>query len=310
MDYTVKNISQSDFARLPRLFKNLYNRSPNLSEIFAKHDTEYAGARDLGRLALDPDGQAVAFYGVFPVAARIGGKSYLVAQSGDTMVHKAYQGRGLFTRLGQETYELAKKAAVVSVFGFPGLNAYPGFTKRLGWQHHENIRRYRFWVPTIPLSEMTCRFGIGCRIVRRWQEVLIRLMARGSYFEGLLMSQGFDCIVRSKQYWNYKMKQPGVYCVRSADVDVVLKLEGSLGLGDFGAADTAQFRKVLSRLKIFCFFSGIACIRTYVSPGSPQDKMLSMLAMPREGLPIGYVDFTDSVGMSSVKYCYLDMDTF
>lgn len=310
MEYVRRAISENSLPKLPTLFESAFGRSPSLSAINAKHDTAFVGLRNLGLMALDQSENAVAFYGVFPVTARVDGHSCLVAQSGDTMVHKDHQGKGLFTLLARETYEMTKSAGVACVFGFPSPTSFPGFVKHLGWKHHENVRKFCFWVPTIPISEIARRFGIGRSIMRFWQTFLLKAFPRGFYFQGLLMEQGFDCIERSQGYWSYKLNQPGVHCVNIAGVSVVLKLEGRLGVGDFGTGDIARLRKVIFWLKLYCFFAGISRICTYVSPNSPQDEILSAMTTPSDGLAIGYVDFTASVSLERAKYCYFDMDTF
>lgn len=56
----------------------------------------------------------------------------IICQSGDTIVAKSYQGRGLFNKLAQKTYEECRNNNIKLVYGFPNKSSAPGF-KKLGW---------------------------------------------------------------------------------------------------------------------------------------------------------------------------------
>lgn len=264
----------------------------------------------MGFIAYAPDGEPAAFYGVFPVMARIGGRAERIAQSGDTMVRKAHEGRGLFTRLAKVTYQQANQDGIAGVFGFPSASSYPGFVRKLDWQHPANIQRFAFSVPAIPVSELFWRWSPTRVVMRAWQRLLLRAFRPGRFFEGPLMRLDGDCILRDGDYWYYKLANRDVVAVKVAGVDTVVKLEGSLGIGDVDTDDPATLRKVLNRLRLFCIFAGIGRMRTYVSPTSPQARSYSALTRPTEGLPIGYVDFRRDASLAGLRYCYLDMDSF
>lgn len=310
MEYLFTKISRERLPDLLGVFTSAFGRSPSRTALETKHDTAFAGIRDLGFIAYTPADQPVAFYGIFPVEARVGGQLHLVAQSGDTMVHKAHEGKGLFTRLARVTYDDAKEKGIESVFGFPSASSYPGFVKRLEWRHHHNFHRYQFLVPTVPVSELLWRYGLARSVLAAWQRLLLKAFPAGRYFPGSLMDSGADCIARTDGYWAYKLASETVIPVRVSGVDVLLKLEGSLGIGDMDTLDPEILRAIIHRLRLYCFFAGIGRIRTYLSPGSPLDGALSGLARPTAGLPIGYVDFSPDVSVADVKYCYMDMDSF
>lgn len=91
-----------------------------------------------GVLAMDGD-RAAGFYTVWPVRMKLGSQAVLGAQSMDTMTHPDYRGRGLFVALARECYALAASKGYDVLYGFPNGNSYPGFIRRLNWDHTGDI---------------------------------------------------------------------------------------------------------------------------------------------------------------------------
>lgn len=310
MDYEFTRINAARLPDLLGIFESAFGRAPDLSDLEAKHDTAFTGTRDMGFVAYARDGTPAGFYGIFPVMARIDGQIRRIAQSGDTMVAKEHGGKGLFTRLARRTYEQALTEGVEGVFGFPSASSYPGFVRKLDWIHPANIQRFAFMVPTVPFSELGWRWRATRAILRAWQRLLLRAFRPGTFFVGQLMREDGDCILRDQKYWNYKLANRDVIAIQVMGVNTIVKLEGSLGIGDVDTRDPMVLKKVLGRLRLFCFFTGIGRMRTYVSPLSPQAAAFGALVNPTEGLPIGYANFNSQTSLAGLRYCYLDMDSF
>lgn len=64
----------------------------------------------------------------------------------NTATHERYRGQGLFTRLANATYQLARERNFEIVFGVANANSVGGFTKKLGFQD---------------LGSLSARIGIG-----------------------------------------------------------------------------------------------------------------------------------------------------
>lgn len=95
--------------------------------------------------AENPNGQAVGFdawdgdtlaahYVVVPLRARLEGLEARVLLSLNTATHPRYQGKGLFTKLADRTYEEAARLGFSAVIGVANANSTPGFTRKLGFQ--------------------------------------------------------------------------------------------------------------------------------------------------------------------------------
>lgn len=93
----------------------------------------------------NPDGAAVGFdawdgerlaahYVCVPARAWVEGNEVLVLLSLNTATHPDYQGKGLFTKLAEMTYEAGAQAGFDGVYGVANANSTPGFVRKLGFQ--------------------------------------------------------------------------------------------------------------------------------------------------------------------------------
>ena len=152
----------------------------------------------------------------------IGGRKVKAVQSSDTIVHPAYRGRGIFSRLlvyGENRYQ---DLGCEFVFGFPNENSMPGFLKS-GWKPVIPIRRLNYvvnwrrvlerFLPKLPLRGATSRFcaklfGRGARKGRAPGNTRVDVF--GSFPE--IMNQVDDLynrdvveFVRSKKYMEWRV---------------------------------------------------------------------------------------------------------
>ncbi|MFZ1687776.1 MAG: GNAT family N-acetyltransferase, partial [Flavobacteriales bacterium] len=93
----------------------------------------------------NPDGEAVGFnawngtelaahYVTIPLLARVNDKEERGLLSLNTATHPSHQGKGLFTKLANATYEAAATQGFGFVIGVANANSTHGFTKKLGFQ--------------------------------------------------------------------------------------------------------------------------------------------------------------------------------
>lgn len=93
----------------------------------------------------NPDGQVVGFdardgdrlvahYVCIPARAQVGGEDVRVLLSLNTATHPEYQGRGLFTKLAEQTYAAGAAQGYDCVYGVANANSTPGFTRKLKFQ--------------------------------------------------------------------------------------------------------------------------------------------------------------------------------
>lgn len=95
------------------------------------------GASPLGQVVgtdAFEDGRLAAHYATCPAPISVEGRRVKALLSLNTATHPDHQGRGLFTRLAEATFEAAGLAGYDLVFGVANANSTPGFIKRLGFQ--------------------------------------------------------------------------------------------------------------------------------------------------------------------------------
>lgn len=311
MSYKNLRISERLFIDLIPIFKSSFSMSPNIESIRKKFDTQYLGTKNVGFLAYSASDEPAGFYGVYPVKLRIGNSIILGCQSGDTMVHKNHQGKGLFINLALKTYELCKELGIKGVFGFPSDTSYAGFTKKLNWKHNDNILKYEIIIPTLPISEFFYRLPKLRRVFQGWFNIILFFLPKGNYFKGSIAEFGQDGVDRDLGFWNYKINNQNIKCIKLYNRNLVLKWEGKLSIGDFEFKDDIEFNRSIFALKILCFFSGINRLTFYVSPGSKMDLFLKNNNInSTTGLAIGFLEFDDKIDMSNLKFTYFDFDTF
>lgn len=78
--------------------------------------------------------QLAAHYVTCPLTARVDGVTRRGLLSLNTATHPDFQGRGLFTRLAEATYEAGAAAGYEFVIGVANANSTPGFERKLGFQ--------------------------------------------------------------------------------------------------------------------------------------------------------------------------------
>lgn len=99
----------------------------------------------------NPEGQAVGFnaydgdelaahYVCVPGKFIINGKIERTLLSLNTATHPKHQGKGLFTKLAEKTYEAGIQLGFHSVHGVANANSTPGFIRKLGFQLVEQLK--------------------------------------------------------------------------------------------------------------------------------------------------------------------------
>ncbi len=77
--------------------------------------------------------QLAAHYVCVPAVISYGGKPSRMLLSLNTATHPSFQGKGLFTKLAQATYDAAAELGFDAVHGVANANSTPGFIRKLGF---------------------------------------------------------------------------------------------------------------------------------------------------------------------------------
>lgn len=310
MSYSYFRISKSNLPDLIPLFLSAFGKAPDKKSLEEIYDTDFIGFSNIGYIAYFDLKKPVAFYGVFPMLAHLNGNIILIAQSGNTMTHKEYIGEGLNISAAKLTYNLCKENSIKGVFGFPSRAAYPTFKKKLDWEFNETLKRFSFFVPTIPLAIIAQKVKFISKIYMCWIRIVLSFYKKADFFEGSVMRNGQDGIYRNEELWNYKLKSKNIFAIKIGETNMVFKANGRLKIGDIDINERSDIRPILRKLKLLSFLIFQINIVFYVSPDTLLDKKLSPLKKSGKGLPIGFLNLDDQTDLASLKFTYFDFDTF
>lgn len=95
--------------------------------------------------------RCVGLYLLWPTRLQLGRDEVLGAQSVDTMTHPDYRNQGMFVTLAKACLSLAAERGFQALYGFPNPLSYPGFVRRLNWDHCGDIPQ---WIRLIRPSRM------------------------------------------------------------------------------------------------------------------------------------------------------------
>jgi hypothetical protein len=310
-DYRFERISSNHFSDLQGLFRAAFKIDISIEYLFKKFSTEVFGTSYIGYIAYSSEHEPSAFYGVYPCLVESEGNTYLIAQSGDTMTHPDHQGKGLFTQLALQTYELCKSEGIHFVFGFPNQHSYPGFVKKLGWTHFDNLEAYEIRVKTLPWVRIQRLFRLPQWVHDMWCSIVFSLLKKGTAFSSSQREIGKGVVCHTKGFDQYKVYGKGQLKRISTTNFWISHDEMFLLLGDISAFTEKEFLAGISRLKRIAFFCGLPHIRCHVSTETMLQYWFKQYGKKMDTTyPVGGINFTNKIPFNSLKFTTLDNDTF
>lgn len=308
-DFSFEGLTVDGFGELESLYRLAFDQRFEIEEFTRKHNSGVQ-VGDLLAVVGRIGGEVVSYYGVYPCVAVVKGEKIVIAQSGDTMTSPRHSGKGLFIRGANEVYRRAVASGVKAVFGIPSQASFHGF-KKLGWRFPYRFKRYRVFVPTIPVSFFLCRFSTFWRCYLKLARCLLRVMEDDSiFFPSSSYSRG-NYIYRDPRYWASKIGRKNVFTIRVFGVKCVFKIFGSrLVVGDIETKTGVVNKRVLGVLYFISFLLGVSFIEFYMSPGHPYARQLEKIISSKEALPYGYIDFNENEVLDDLLLTSFDFDTF
>lgn len=176
----LRTVWPSEPKFLPPALKWLYRANP-VGEVMGFN--AYAGA-DLA-----------AHYATVPIEASVDGIAMKGLLSLNTATHPSHQGKGLFTRLANETFEAARAEGYAFVVGVANASSTPGFVRKLGFQLvcPLDVR--------VGIGPLGPGIGDGTSWRRLWSERSIawRIAAPSAHYAGRRESRGV--MIESETQW-------------------------------------------------------------------------------------------------------------
>lgn len=133
MEFRPSSTSPESLAKYAALFRACFPTATHLDETYLAW--LYAGnpAGDVVGMDAWSDGLLAAHYVCVPAQACIAGAPARVLLSLNTATHPDFQGKGLFTRLAEQTYAMGAERGFAAVYGVANANSTPGFVRKLGF---------------------------------------------------------------------------------------------------------------------------------------------------------------------------------
>ena len=306
VNYSIERISPGNIKHLQVLYRAAFRKKVSLDFLVQKYNTKFSGAEFIGYIAFAPDRSPAAFYGVLPCLFRLSGRSILAAQSADTMTHPKHRRQGLFVRLAQQTYILAKENGIELIFGFPNEHSLAGFVK-LNWVFQPApMKLFKFRANSFPFSKIISGVPFIKDLYIRFLERKYHIESKGLVFSGDLR----DGIIKNAGFLDYK-KYSKTFFIQIGGVSVWIKLDSALKIGCVSVNKNLSAELFIQKLKKIAVQSGCSQIIFMTTEGTPLFKMLHTLARPEDSFPIGfYSTGQQQPDFATVQFEYCDIDIF
>lgn len=154
--FSVAKIDDDSLEAYARLFKSCFPLAHHLSLNYLRWLYKDNPCGHVVGMDAFADGKLVAHYACVPAEIMLYGAKVKALLSLNTATHPEFQGKGLFTKLAELTYELASLGGFASVFGVANANSTPGFLRKLNFQH---------------VARLDARLGFGSPARINWAKV-------------------------------------------------------------------------------------------------------------------------------------------
>ena len=202
---------EENLVRIQKLFEACYGdvplfkggKYPSLKEL----EWRYLKCPIKSKIFVAEDIEKRIIVGIRPILLKkikVNDSEGLGAQFMDVMVHPAYRGRGIFTKLMKMAYDYLKKENILVAYTFPNRNSYPAYKKVTDWQELSffkvfvNIQNI-FWSPKLEVDQ-----DVNIETIENFDERVNLLLEK---FLNL-----YDiCIYRTSEYLNWRfIRRPDV----------------------------------------------------------------------------------------------------
>lgn len=309
--YRFERLTDANLKDLLFLYKEAFNEIESLSFLQKKYNTDFAGVKNIGFIAYEAINHSpVAYYGVFPVLLEFKQQQIIAAQSGDTMTHPNHRGKGLFITLAKMTYDLAKEVGIELVFGFPNANSYPGFVKKLSWQHYSNVNHYKLKASVIPFDKLVKRFSF----LKPMQQILLPSslpISPSEQFPNSIMLQNplQGGVSHHLAFFAYKTYYPS-FVINICGVKCWVKIDGRLWVGDIEFCKEEKFNEVVDALVVYAKKKLCATVQFSFFEGSLYDQWMAKRSMVDSTIAVGALNLSMKFDPTQFAYQASDFDTF
>ncbi|WP_290538037.1 GNAT family N-acetyltransferase [Alcanivorax sp.] len=299
-------LALSDLELVRRLHFEIYGWTKNKDEFESMYVDSQGDLKAVGYLAKNERGEAAAYYGVFLCDLRVDGKFFFSAQSGDTMTHPDFQGKGLFTKLALKTYDKVRELGVDFVYGFPNESSYPGFKRKLNWNFPFKMKKAIRVVPCLPFGLGGDLFGmIDLAVLEAagFRDIAEDTFGRANAIKGDCFAIFPDRTFEKKKYYIYE----------SNGASILIKLDRlKIYIGFMNAEEESGYKMLFDKVFWVAFLTGRPALITYLSSWCHEFDFIKSKFKVSESLNFGYLGFDNNFSdhFNTLRIRYVDYDTF
>ena len=311
--YHTEQITDKSYSEIQQLYRLSFGTYYSIESIQQKYNTVKFGIKNIGIIAKSQDNELAAYYGVFPIILTFKKQDYLVAQSGDTMTAPKHRKKGLFTKLAKETFDLSEEKGIKMIFGFPNENSYPGFKHKLNWEFHDFMQKFTFYANTIPLCELSSKLTQLKPLYEKFVKNRIKkhlIEIDNINFDLFNFSNVDGYIKKDKKFFEYKLKRGNTYIVLINNLQILIKVDVHLYIGEVGKIENNQSELLIKSIKKLAAILGCRKIIFTLSKNHWLFDILKNKNTPMNSLPIGFYLIDKNISPSEIQFSNADYDTF
>ncbi len=154
MTYQIRKLdcSENELVKVVSLLQSVFPNAGFTRKLLKWQYVQNPDGVALGYNAWHDSGTLAAHYATMPIRANINGLEERGLLSLNTATDKGHAGKGLFTRLAQETYAKAREEGFKFVIGVANAASTPGFVRKLNFQEVGPLRAM-IGLGNVPRSE-------------------------------------------------------------------------------------------------------------------------------------------------------------
>jgi hypothetical protein len=307
--YNISKFKIEDIKYYELIYKSAFSSIPDLKNVITKFFHKYQEAKP-SFIAVSESNEPASFYGIITQRASYNNEIFDIAQSCDSMTHKAHGGQGLFVKVAETAYDFLKVKNINFVYGFPNTVIYDLRKIKLKWEHQENINVYKEKVKTLPFDKIVKKIPfLRIAYYSYLTRVFSKYKSQNSFFSNSLNDKDICCILHDQDYFEYKSSE-NKFILDINGINFWIKVDGILWVGDFENCTPEKFEAAYQILKKIAKKAGISNIIFHYQEGTSNDKLLKGLINLSSTMPLGYRHLTNEHTAKVFKFAGADFDTW